>query len=209
MKINITSRYGDVDRLHPNGHTGIDFSLNEGSILRSVMDGVVQKVVDYGPENIGKGVLVQFSDGTTGVYGHMSRIIVREGQKVAEGQQLGYSGNSGFSTGPHLHFGLKENGHFIDPTPLADTVGEYTGGVWDQFKQNGDVTQNDYPTVWGWLYEKTFGNGIEHFVADYLSALPLLAVVALGIFGLCNMFSRTFANCGVGLTFVLGGLAIL
>jgi hypothetical protein len=209
MKINITSRYGDVDKLHPNGHTGIDFSLNEGTPLRSVFDGVVQKVVDYGSENIGKGVLVQFSDGTTGIYGHMSRIMVKEGQRVTEGQTLGLSGNSGFSTGPHLHFGLKENGHFIDPTPLADKVGEYSGSAWDRFLQNGDVTQNEYPTVWGWLYEKTFGGGIEHFVADYISVAPVLAVVALGVFGFCNMFSSTFAKWGAGLTFVLGGLAIL
>jgi hypothetical protein len=209
MKVRITSRYGDIDKLHPNGHTGIDFGLNEGTPLRSVFDGVVERVVDYGADNIGKGVLVKFSDGTTGIYGHMSRILVKEGDKVAEGQTLGLSGDTGFSSGPHLHFGLKENGHFIDPTPLADKVAENTGSAWDRFLQNGDVSNNDYPTVWGWLYEKTLGGNIEHFVSDYISAFPLLAVVSLGVFGLCNMFSRSFAKWGVIITFILGGLAIL
>lgn len=209
MRVNITSRYGDIDRLHPNGHTGIDFSLQEGTPLKSIFDGVVEKVVDYGGENIGKGVLVKFSDGTTGIYGHMSRILVEEGDKVAEGQTLGLSGNTGYSTGPHLHFGLKDNGHFIDPTPLADKVAENTGSVWQRFLENGDVSNNDYPTVWGWMYEKTFGNGIEHFIADYISALPVLAVVSIGVFGLCNMFSRSFAKLGVIGVFIMGGLAIL
>jgi hypothetical protein len=209
MKVTITSRYGDIDKLHPTGHTGIDFSLQEGTPLKSIFDGIVERVVDYGGENIGKGVLVKFSDGTTGIYGHMSRILVREGDKITEGQTLGLSGNTGFSTGPHLHFGLKENGHFIDPTPLADKVAENTGSAWQRFLENGDVSNNEYPTVWGWLYEKTFGNGIEHFIADYISAFPLLAVVSLGVFGLCNMFSRSLAKLGVIGTFILGGLAIL
>jgi hypothetical protein len=209
MRVNITSRYGDIDRLHPSGHTGLDISLNEGTPLRSVFDGVVEKVVDYGADNIGKGVLVKFSDGTTGIYGHMSRILVKEGDKVVEGQTIGLSGNTGFSTGPHLHFGLKENGHFIDPAPLAEKVADNTGSTWQRFLENGDVSNNDYPTVWGWMYEKTFGNGIEHFIADYISALPLLAVVSLGIFGFCNMFSRSLAKLGVIGTFIMGGLAII
>jgi hypothetical protein len=209
MKITITSRYGEIDKFHPNGHTGIDFSMNEGTPLKSVLDGVVQKVVDYGSENIGKGVLVQFSDGTTGIYGHMSHILVREGQKVSEGQPLGFSGNTGFSTGPHLHFGLKENGHFIDPTPLAEKVADNTGSVWQRFLENGDVSNNEYPTIWGWLYEKTFGHGIEHFISDYISTLPFLAVVSLGVFGLCNMFSRSFAKISVIITFFLGGLVLI
>jgi hypothetical protein len=209
MKVKITSKYGEVNNYHPNGHTGIDFSLNEGTPLKSVFDGIVEQVVDYGGENIGKGVLVKFSDGTTGIYGHMDKIFVKEGQHISEGQMLGLSGNTGYSSGAHLHFGLKENGHFIDPTPLAEKVAENTGNTWDRFLQNGDVSNNDYPTVWGWLYEKTFGNGIEHFIADYISALPFLAVVSLGVFGLCNMFSRSFAKISVIITFILGGLVLI
>jgi Peptidase family M23 len=209
MKVTITSRYGEVDKLHPTGHTGIDFSLQEGTTLKSIFDGVVEKVVDYGADNIGKGVLVKFSDGTTGIYGHMSRIMVREGDRIVEGQTLGLSGNTGYSTGPHLHFGLKENGHFIDPTPLANKVGDYTGNAFDRFLANGNVANNDYPTVWGWLYEKTLGPGLEHFVSNYLSAFPFLAVVSIGVFAVLNMFSRSFAKLGVIGTFILGGIALI
>lgn len=205
MKVRITGKYGEVDNLHPNGHTGIDLGLSEGTPLRSLFNGVVEKVVDYGPENIGKGVLVKFSDGTTGIYGHMSRILVKEGQKVAEGQKLGLSGNTGFSTGPHLHFSLKEDGHFVDPTPLADKLSEYSLN----FIERGSVANNDYPTVWGWIYEKTIGEGLSYFITDFISVLPILAVISVGVFALINMFSRSLAKFGVIGTFILGGLSIL
>jgi hypothetical protein len=189
MRINITSRYGDVDRLHPKGHTGIDFAMPEGTPLRSVLDGVVERVVDYGGDNIGKGVLVRFSDGTTGIYGHMSEIKVRVGQHIAEGQTLGLSGNTGFSTGPHLHFGLKDGGSFVDPTPLAGKLGE--------FIERGSVANNDYPSAWGWLNEAIIGNGIDHWLANFSVALPIVLGVGIGVYGFLNMFSSKIAAWGV------------
>jgi hypothetical protein len=209
MKVRITGRYGEVDHLHPNGHTGIDLGLSEGTPLRSVFDGVVERVVDYGSENIGKGVIVRFADGREGIYGHLSDIKVKAGQLVSEGDIIGLSGNTGFSTGAHLHFSLKENGHFIDPTPLAEKVGEYSQSGWQRFLENGNVANNDYPTIWGHLYDKTFGNGIEHFIADYISVFPILAVIALGVFAFGNMLSRSIAKLGVIGVFILGGLVCL
>ena len=201
MKVRITGRYGEVDSLHPKGHTGIDLGLKEGTPLHNVYEGVVERVVDYGKENIGKGVIVRFKDGTEGIYGHLSDIKVKVGQRVTEGDIIGHSGNTGFSTGPHLHVGMKENGHFIDPTPLADKIG--------QFIERGSVKNNEYPSVWEWLYEKAIGEGLSHWVTDFISVFPILAVVSIGVFGLINMFSRSLAKFGVIGVFILGALECL
>jgi hypothetical protein len=205
MRVNITSRYGEVSNLHPTGHTGIDLGISDGTPLRSLFDGVVERVVDYGAENIGKGVIVRFADGSQGIYGHMSRIIVKEGQRISEGDKLGLSGNTGFSTGPHLHFGLKEDGSFVDPTPLADKLGEYSS----EFVERGSVAQNDYPSMWGWIYEKVIGEGLGNWAADFIGVLPILAVISLGVFGFINMFSSSLAKYGVIGIFILGGIALI
>jgi hypothetical protein len=205
MRVNITSRYGEVSNLHPAGHTGIDLGISEGTPLRSLFDGVVERVVDYGAENIGKGVIVRFADGSQGIYGHMSRIIVKEGQQISEGDKLGLSGNTGFSTGPHLHFGLKEDGSFVDPTPLAEKLGDYSS----EFVERGSVAHNDYPSMWRWIYEKVIGEGLGNWAADFIGVLPILAVISLGVFGFINMFSSSFAKYGVIGTFILGGIALI
>lgn len=122
MKYRITSRFGEMESFRTHPHRGVDFSMPEGEPIRSIQNGVVEKVVDYGNQNIGKGVLVKWEDGKTAIYGHMSEIEVREGEIVSAGDLLGYSGNTGHSTAPHLHFGLKENGHFIDPSPYVEQI---------------------------------------------------------------------------------------
>jgi hypothetical protein len=122
MKYKITSKYGNFENFRNHSHTGIDFKMNEGEPLKSIQDGIIEKVVDYGSQNIGKGVLVKFEDGRTAIYGHMSDITVQQGQYVSAGDLIGYSGNTGFSTGAHLHFGIKENGDFLDPSPYIDKI---------------------------------------------------------------------------------------
>jgi hypothetical protein len=208
----ISSKFKGTESFRSAAHNGIDIPLPKGTTLKAIQEGSI-RIKDYGNVNAGKTVFIDGADGKTYIYGHLSEFKVKDGQHVEVGDTLGLSGNTGYVVGEnggyHLHFGLKENGHFIDPTPLAEKVADNTGSTWQRFLENGDVSNNDYPTIWGWMYEKTFGNGIEHFIADYISALPLLAVVSIGVFGLCNMFSRTFAKLGVGLTFLFGGLAIL
>jgi murein DD-endopeptidase MepM/ murein hydrolase activator NlpD len=131
MKFRISSKYGELSELRNNQpHSGLDFSMPTGTELRSFMDGVVQQVVNYGSDNIGKGVIIRFDDGTTGIYGHLSKISVSPGESINKGELIGLSGNTGNSTGAHLHFGLKnENGEFIDPTPLANQVSDMSGAV--------------------------------------------------------------------------------
>lgn len=128
MKVNITSRFGQMESFRSHPHTGIDFNFSNGSVLRSIQDGVIQKIVDYGNLNSGKTVFIKWEDGKTAIYGHLSKFAdIKEGEKVNVGDIIGYSGNSGHTVGAnggyHLHFGLKNiNGEYIDPSPYIDHI---------------------------------------------------------------------------------------
>lgn len=127
MKFRLTSPYGAMEEIRDGRpHTGIDLAMPEGTTLRSVADGIVERVTELG--SLGKGVIIHTEDGLHFVYGHMSKVSVKVGQQVDAGQLIGLSGNTGHSTGPHLHFGMARHGEWIDPTPLADTIAEMSGG---------------------------------------------------------------------------------
>lgn len=127
MKFRLTSKYGVLEEIR-NGrvHHGIDLGTPMNTELRSIGEGVVEKIYNGGA--IGKGVKIELEDGTHAIYGHMNDVSVRLGEKVHTGEFLGLSGNTGHSTGPHLHFALqKENGEFIDPTPIAENLAAMQG----------------------------------------------------------------------------------
>lgn len=98
-------------RAYPDGkpkpHQGWDFSANIGTSFFAIADGTVVDVRNEG--NYGQQLLLQVGDGQYAFYAHLSRIDVAEGQKVAKGQALGLTGNSGNAEGlddteDHLHF---------------------------------------------------------------------------------------------------------
>lgn len=124
----ITSYFGSRESFRNKGHSGIDFAMERGTELKSIRDGIVEKVVNY-PDgiNIGKGVIIKFNDGNTGIYGHMNDTSVIQGQTVRAGDLIGHSGNSGHVVGSnggyHLHFGVKgEDGGFLDPSPYIQDI---------------------------------------------------------------------------------------
>jgi murein DD-endopeptidase MepM/ murein hydrolase activator NlpD len=83
-------------------HFGVDIANSIGTPIYAVTDGVVE---ESGPASgFGLWVVLRHDDGTQSVYGHINRSLVREGQRVAAGEQIAELGNRGFSTGPHLHF---------------------------------------------------------------------------------------------------------
>jgi len=104
----------------PNGHTGVDFPVVEGTPVRAAADGVVRHVGWYtgaysdnpywiAPSFAGF-VLVIDHGAFVGIYAHLSGSTVTVGQQVSEGQVVAQSGNSGGSTGPHLHFEVLPDG---------------------------------------------------------------------------------------------------
>lgn len=113
-----TSGYGA--RVSPGGigstyHRGDDFAAAIGTPVRAMNDGVVSAAGWNGGE--GLRVALDFGQGTSAVYAHLSRHVVAAGGRVSAGQVIAYSGNTGHSTGPHLHLEIHRGGLAIDPTP--------------------------------------------------------------------------------------------
>lgn len=90
------------------GHNGIDFGVNVGTPIYSALAGTVigtgNTDASCNGVSYGKWVLIRHANGLTTLYAHLSKIQVAEGDKVATRQKIGLSGNTGYSTGPHLHF---------------------------------------------------------------------------------------------------------
>jgi hypothetical protein len=131
MKFRLSSEYGELSPVRDHVHKGIDLAMPEGTELRSIADGVVERVLNQGSEGLGKGVFIRNEDGSLSIYGHMSDTsAVKVGEHVNAGELIGYSGNTGHSTGAHLHFALKgTDGQFVDPTPVAEQLDAITGPV--------------------------------------------------------------------------------
>lgn len=95
-------------------HNGIDLAGPVGTPIGAAMPGtVVHTETQIG--NYGKFVIVRHDAGFQTLYAHLDRIGVRKGQYVSQGQRVGTMGNTGRSTGPHLHFSIIRNGSFVDP----------------------------------------------------------------------------------------------
>jgi murein DD-endopeptidase MepM/ murein hydrolase activator NlpD len=112
-------------RFHPilqtwRAHTGVDYAAPTGTPVRTVGDGMVSFAgVQSGYGNV---VIVQHRSGHATVYAHLSRIQVKVGERVSQGQFIGNVGSTGWATGPHLHFEYRINGQYQDPqTMLAQS----------------------------------------------------------------------------------------
>ncbi|MEU3597756.1 transglycosylase family protein [Streptomyces sp. NPDC006798] len=99
-------------------HTGVDFPVSTGTSVKSVANGLVVSAGWAGA--YGYQVVVRHDDGRYSQYAHLSALTVRSGQQVASGQRIGRSGNTGNSSGPHLHFEVRTGpGYGTDIDPLA------------------------------------------------------------------------------------------
>ncbi len=94
-------------------HTGIDFGTGTGTPVITTADGVIKSAGWH--KGYGKFVVVQHKGGYKTLYGHLSKINVRKGQKVRSGELIGKVGSTGRSTGPHLHYEVYKDGKRINP----------------------------------------------------------------------------------------------
>lgn len=113
----VTSSFGP--RVHPISgkaelHNGVDIAVPEGSPVRCPFDGTVVSV--NSEDRGGLSVVVQHANGYTSGYAHLSRALVKPGDLVGSGQVIAESGNSGTSTGPHVHFAVQRFGQPVDAT---------------------------------------------------------------------------------------------
>ncbi|MGE5390028.1 MAG: peptidoglycan DD-metalloendopeptidase family protein [Deltaproteobacteria bacterium] len=105
--------YGVITQYYGGGHPGIDVGIHTGTPIYAADGGVVY----YSGYSGGYGycVKIDHGNGTTTLYGHCSKLLVSSGQMVSKGQIIAYSGNTGYSTGPHLHFEVMSNGSKTNP----------------------------------------------------------------------------------------------
>lgn len=104
-------------------HQGIDLAAPMGTPIYAVTAGKVIHSGWYG--SAGRCVMIRHADGTITLYAHTSRTYVRVGQTVPTGYRIAAVGSTGNSSGPHLHFGVKVHGHFINPEPWLARHGIY------------------------------------------------------------------------------------
>ncbi|MFN7727036.1 MAG: peptidoglycan DD-metalloendopeptidase family protein [Rubrivivax sp.] len=113
---------GFAMRFHPlmqkwRAHLGVDYGAPTGTPVRTVGEGVVE----FSGWQNGYGNVVQIKHGNqhSTLYAHLSKIDVKKGQRVEQGQRIGAVGSTGWSTGPHLHFEFRVNGRHQDPLKVA------------------------------------------------------------------------------------------
>ena len=100
-------------------HYGIDLRLKIGDSVRSAFKGKV-RIIDYEAPGYGHYIVIRHDNGLETVYGHLSQVLVSLNQNVKGGQLIAYGGNTGHSTGPHLHFETRYIGNAINPAHIID-----------------------------------------------------------------------------------------
>ncbi len=106
--------FGEVGRLSPHGHSGLDIAAPKGTPVVAADDGEILKAY-WNEDGYGGLVIVGHPSGYETWYGHLETFDVEKGDQVKRGQELGLMGSTGFSTGPHLHFEVRQNGQLCDP----------------------------------------------------------------------------------------------
>ncbi|GHV14867.1 peptidase M24 [Clostridia bacterium] len=113
----VTSGYGY--RIHPvsgvkDYHKGVDIAVPSGTAVHSVQNGTI-KTVGYDADNYGHFIVIEDTTGLVSKYAHLDEVLVSEGETVITGAVIAKSGNTGNSTGPHLHFEMLYNDQHMNP----------------------------------------------------------------------------------------------
>lgn len=116
--IRVTSNFGYRPRFRRQ-HKGIDLGLHVGDTVRAAFDGKV-RICRYERRGYGYYVVIRHDNGMETVYGHLSKFIVKPDDRVRAGDPIALGGNTGRSTGPHLHFETRYMGIAINPATIID-----------------------------------------------------------------------------------------
>ena len=150
----ITSRYGIR---HRRPHNGIDMALKVGDTICSAFDGRVRfsKATDTG---YGTLIIIRHDNGLETYHGHLSARLVEENDRVVAGQPIGLGGNSGRSTGPHLHFETRFYGQSFDPERI---INFRTG----ELRRDYFLLKKSYFSIYS-KYSQDFNAEAERYAAD-------------------------------------------
>ena len=135
-KILVTQYFGNTDfairrnAYNGKGHNGVDFQAAPGTRVKAALDGIVMGTGDTDKvckgASFGKWVFIKHNNGLSTIYAHLSLIKAVEGQKVKTGDVIGYSGNTGYSTGPHLHLSV----YASQGVQILDRQSAVCGGIY-------------------------------------------------------------------------------
>lgn len=120
LKGKVTSKFGcrvDNNPIVSNYHTGLDIAANTGTTISSILDGTVTEAGTI--SGYGKCVMIK-KDEILVVYAHCSKINVKKGQKVEQGDKIGEVGMTGNATGPHLHLEIRYDGRYVNPEDIFE-----------------------------------------------------------------------------------------
>lgn len=127
----ITSQFGRWGRMHK----GLDIKVYIGDTIRAAFDGKI-RVVNYEGSGYGNYVVIRHNNGLETIYGHMSKHLVREDKMVRAGDPIGLGGNTGRSTGSHLHFETRLCGVALNPALMFDFRNQDVTGDFYMFRAN-------------------------------------------------------------------------
>jgi murein DD-endopeptidase MepM/ murein hydrolase activator NlpD len=102
-------------------HPAVDLSIKVGTPVKPIMVGTVEKV-DHSKFDYGNSIIINHGSGITSLYAHLSKTLVKEGDKVTLDTILGLSGSTGNSTGPHLHLEIRQDEKPINPFSLLSLI---------------------------------------------------------------------------------------
>ena len=114
---------------------GIDIAVAEGTEVAAVKSGVVTETRTSA--TLGRLVKFRTTDGYDVMYAHLSEILVKKGEEIRQGQAVARSGNTGLSTGPHLHYSVWKDGTLLDPLPFVTL--RYTEEVRKEYEARDEV----------------------------------------------------------------------
>jgi murein DD-endopeptidase MepM/ murein hydrolase activator NlpD len=156
----VTSPYGPRRRRF---HYGIDLKLQTGDTVYAAFDGKV-RVCNYERRGYGNYVVIRHSNGFETVYGHLSKTLVSIDENILAGQPIALGGNTGRSTGSHLHFEFRFLGQSVDPSEIIDfthfcTYDDYY--VFEKSRSGNSYFNIDFYT----RYKPLKGKNVKHYTA--------------------------------------------
>jgi murein DD-endopeptidase MepM/ murein hydrolase activator NlpD len=150
----VTSRYGPRNGRR---HAGMDISLRTGDTIRAVFNGKV-RYSRYHENGYGELIIVRHDNGLETYHGHLSKRLVEAGERVVAGQPIALGGNSGRSTGPHLHFECRYMGQSFDPERIINFS---TGNL----RREHLLLKRSYFSIYS-KYEQDFNAEEESYAAE-------------------------------------------
>lgn len=139
-------------------HKGLDIKVYIGDTIRAAFSGKV-RVVKYEPKGYGKYIVIRHYNGLETYYGHLSGWLVRENQEVKAGEPIGLGGNTGRSTGSHLHFETRICGVALNPALMFDFRNQDVTGDFYTFRRSKYAAESAQATRLRGVSSKKSGNG--------------------------------------------------